>query len=138
MFYAMNSIRSQLKYLLIKYKKYIRGENNMIEKSNTLAKQRINSLDILRIICAVFIFIRHAYNSAGFSFGGIINSLGNNTTSMIMTCFFMLSGLSLVLSNRNKECIASVKEIKTFYIKRIISIIRVCEIISVNYHFYGN
>lgn len=97
-------------------------------------KQRIITLDILRIICALFIFIRHAHNSGGFSFGGILNGLANDTTSMIMTLFFVLSGLSLALSNKNWNSICSIASIKTFYLKRIISIIPVYYLIHILYY----
>ena len=76
----------------------------MIDKYNDItSKQRIIALDILRIICALFIFIRHAHNSGGFSFGSKLNLLANDTTSMIMTLFFVLSGLSLALSNKSQN-----------------------------------
>lgn len=105
----------------------------MIE-NNTITKQRIITLDILRIICALFIFMRHAHNSGGFSFGSSLNLLANDTTPMIMTLFFVLSGLSLALSNKNQNCILSMNNIKTFYLKRIISNIPVYYLIHILYY----
>lgn len=49
---------------------------------------------------------------------------------MIMTLFFVLSGLSLALSNKKQ----SVNSIKTFYLKRVISIIPVYYLIHILYY----
>ena len=88
----------------------------------------------MRIICALFIFIRHAHNSGGFSFGSKLNLLANDTTSMIMTLFFVLSGLSLALSNKSQNFSLSVNSIQNFYFKRIISIIPVYYLIHILYY----
>lgn len=66
-------------------------------------KKRYFMLDIVRIVCALAIFGRHAQTMAGFSFGYVVNNLCIDMTSFIMSCFFILSGFSLFLSNEKKN-----------------------------------
>lgn len=85
-------------------------------------QQRYFMLDMMRIVCALAIFCRHAQTMAGFSFGIVINNLSIGMTNIIMTCFFILSGFSLFMSN-SKYDLFSKESIFVFYKKRIISII---------------
>lgn len=104
-------------------------ENNLTKIRNygtsdvkTDYKHRYFMFDIIRIVCALVIFGRQAQTMAGFSFGIVINNICINMTSIIMTCFFMLSGFSLYISNGvgnlfNKDNLCK------FYKKRAISIL---------------
>lgn len=85
-------------------------------------KQRFFMIDIVRILCALIIFVRHAQTMAGFYFGNIIGPLCISMTNIVMTCFFILSGFSLYLSHGGGEQFTK-KYILRFYAKRFISIL---------------
>ena len=70
--------------------------------------KRVFGYDILRIICAFLVFMRHAITMYGVNWGINANHV-LNTTNFIMTCFFILSGLSG-------------KAIISFYKKRVMTI----------------
>lgn len=72
-------------------------EQKIVQANST--NERYFMFDIVRIICALFIFGRHAQTMAGFSFGMTLNNLFIEMTGIIMTAFFALSGFSLYISN---------------------------------------
>lgn len=99
---------------------------------NKINGNRVYMLDLIRIVCALAIFGRHAITLGGFSFGRYFNELFLNSTTIIMTCFFMLSGFSLYLSNGQKNLFEG-KSIFEFYKKRIISIIPMYYFVHIAY-----
>ena len=60
-------------------------------------KRHFFMLDIIRVVCALIIFGRHAQTMAGFSFGTVLGPMAISMTSIVMTTFFILSGFSLSL-----------------------------------------
>lgn len=60
-------------------------EQKIVQANST--NERYFMFDIVRIICALFIFGRHAQTMAGFSFGMTLNNLFIEMTGIIMTAF---------------------------------------------------
>lgn len=105
-------------------------KGNLVER--VLNKRYYFAFDVLRIICAICIFGRHAQTMAGFSFDSRLNILFINLTTDIMTTFFVLSGFSIYLSNKRKR-LNSGEAIIYFYKKRAINILPVYFAIHVIY-----
>ena len=81
--------------------------------------QRIIGLDYLRISLAVLVFLFHSHSHVLKCDYGVLNgfvSMG----AIAMTGFFLLSGYALNLSNKNFE---NARDVKKFYIKRLIAIL---------------
>lgn len=87
----------------------------------TSGNQRVVGLDLLRISLAVLIFMFHSHIHVLKCDYGFLNgfvSMG----AIAMTGFFLLSGYAINLSSGNKD-MTDIKEIKRFYVKRLISIL---------------
>lgn len=80
---------------------------------------RLIGLDIMKIICALLIFSRHAIRSWGVSFSIFSDSICG-ITSTVMTCFFMMSGFGLALNYEFEELTRA--KLVNFYKKRWITI----------------
>ena len=98
-----------------------------IVKRNTLGggkrfeNQRVVGLDLLRISLAFLIFMFHSNTHVLKCDYGLLNgfvSMG----AIAMTGFFLLSGYEINLSTARKD-ISNIKEIKFFYLKRMISVL---------------
>ena len=85
-----------------------------------MTKRRFIVLDIIRIGFAVMVFLRHCYTIAGISlkYGEIVM----NTTSFVMSGFFIISGFSIQYTHEN-ENFGSGEGILHFYKKRIVTIL---------------
>ena len=73
------------------------------EQKGINSRRRYFMLDLVRIFCALAIFGRHAQTMGRFSFGRVFNVLFYNMTGNVMTCFFILSGFSIFISNARYE-----------------------------------
>lgn len=82
-------------------------------------RNRIISIDIIRISLMIIIFAFHTNIHMNCTYGVMTNFFKNG--NLVMTTFFMLSGFSIFYAN-NKRNMMSIQEIKNFYKKRIIGI----------------
>lgn len=95
-------------------------------------KRHFFMLDIIRIVCALIIFGRHAQTMAGFSFGTVLGPMAISMTSIVMTTFFILSDFSLSLPHvGSTEPFTGKKSIVFFYIKRLINILPIYYLVHV-------
>lgn len=83
--------------------------------------QRIVGLDLFRIGLAILVFLFHSHIHVLKCDYGFMNAFVD-MGAIAMTGFFLLSGYVLDFTSRNKN-LADIKEIKRFYIKRLIAII---------------
>lgn len=83
--------------------------------------QRVIGLDILRVSLALLIFMFHSNVHVLKCEYGIFNGFVR-MGAIAMTGFFLLSGYAINLSSGRKD-MSDIKEIKRFYIKRLISIL---------------
>lgn len=82
---------------------------------------RLFLLDIMRIFCAIQIYMYHSTTMYGCSYGYYIDALLRNLTSPVMSCFFLLSGFSIHYQHRLEN--GSEKWIRHFLKKRFIAIL---------------
>lgn len=79
-------------------------------------------LDIIKICCAVLIYMRHSITMFGCTYGSsLVDGLICATTSPIMVCFFVVSGFSIYYNNSNRNLLDA-GELRTFYKKRFITL----------------
>ena len=99
----------------------ISEDESLITKHETLDRDRLILLDVLRIIFALLVFARHAI-TMGWCIFGVVDDIILNYTNFAMTGFFIASGFSLyyVYSNCN---LGNYKNIVKFYKKRAIAIL---------------
>lgn len=86
-----------------------------------MRKHRIFGIDIIRIICALLIYMRHSVTMFGCSYGSTaINYFILGTTSPVMSMFFIVSGFSIYYNNKVDNW--NTTETVEFYKKRAIQI----------------
>lgn len=91
--------------------------------TKTIKYHRLYGVDIIRIVCALLIFMRHSINMYGCSYGSATaDNLIISLTSPVMTMFFILSGFSINYGNLCKPEWDYFK-IKQFYAKRLVQIL---------------
>lgn len=83
-------------------------------------KHRLFLLDILRILCALQIYMYHSGTMYGCTYGHAMDGLLRYLTSPVMTCFFILSGFSIHYQHMAEETTRSWT--RTYLKKRLISI----------------
>ncbi len=83
-------------------------------------KRRLFFLDIIRIACALLIYLRHSVTIYGCTYGHMFDVRFFQATSPVMTCFFMLAGFSIHYQHRQEEM--NVLWTRTFLKKRLIGI----------------
>lgn len=88
---------------------------------NSNISKRIIGLDILRVLLALLIFLFHSRTHVLKCSYGIFNDF-IEMGAIAMTGFFILSGYGLNLSSGKKK-LENIIEIKTFYFKRLITIV---------------
>ncbi|MBF1176363.1 MAG: acyltransferase [[Eubacterium] sulci] len=85
-------------------------------------REHLAILDIIKICCAVLIYMRHSITMFGCTYGSsLVDGLICATTSPIMVCFFVVSGFSIYYNNSNRNLLDS-GELRTFYKKRFITL----------------
>lgn len=85
-------------------------------------REHLAILDIIKICCAVLIYMRHSITMFGCTYGsGLADGLICATTSPIMVCFFVVSGFSIYYNNSNRNLLEA-GELRTFYKKRFITL----------------
>lgn len=94
---------------------------NLILGKNKEGRNRVIGLDLLRISLAFLIFMFHSHIHILHCDYGLLNEFVR-MGAIAMTGFFMLSGYALTLST-GKQNMADLKEVKKFYLKRLIAII---------------
>lgn len=80
-------------------------------------KERLYALDLYRIISVFFVFLFHSNMHLGVSYGFLTPFISQCAIFMIV--FFILSGFSLYYRYYDKD-LSLIKDIKYFYIKRVI------------------
>lgn len=85
-------------------------------------REHLAILDIIKICCAVLIYMRHSITMFGCTYGSsLLDGLICATTSPIMVCFFVVSGFSIYYNNSNRNLLDA-GELRTFYKKRFITL----------------
>lgn len=85
-------------------------------------REHLAILDIIKICCAVLIYMRHSITMFGCTYGSsLVDGLICATTSPIMVCFFVVSGFSIYYNNSNRNLLDA-GELRTFYKKRLITL----------------
>ena len=85
-------------------------------------REQLAILDIIKICCAVLIYMRHSITMFGCTYGSsLVDGLICATTSPIMVCFFVVSGFSIYYNNSNRNLLDA-GELRTFYKKRFITL----------------
>lgn len=85
-------------------------------------REHLAILDIIKICCAVLIYMRHSITMFGCTYGSsLVDGLICATTSPIMVCFFVVSGFSIYYNNSSRNLL-DVGELRTFYKKRFITL----------------
>lgn len=85
-------------------------------------REHLAILDIIKICCAVLIYMRHSTTMFGCTYGSsLVDGLICATTSPIMVCFFVVSGFSIYYNNSNRNLLDA-GELRTFYKKRFITL----------------
>lgn len=91
--------------------------------NNTIRHHRLYGVDIVRIVCALLIFMRHSITMYGCSYGSATaDNLIISLTSPVMSMFFILSGFSINYGNLGKPEWDYLK-VKQFYAKRLVQIL---------------
>lgn len=91
--------------------------------TSTFNRHRLYGVDIIRIVCALLIFMRHSISMYGCSYGSAaIDELIISLTSPVMSMFFILSGFSINYGNLDKPEWDYLKT-KQFYAKRLVQIL---------------
>ena len=86
-------------------------------------REHLAILDIIKICCAVLIYMRHSITMFGCTYGSsLLDGLICATTSPIMVCFFVVSGFSIYYNNSNRNLLDA-GELRTFYKKRFITLV---------------
>lgn len=93
---------------------------------NSIVQNRIVGLDILRVLLVVMVFVFHSNLHFGCDYG-ILNHFAR-MGAIAMTGFFMLSGYALTYSY--PQVINDIKKVKSFLIKRIISLFPLYYVVS--------
>ena len=94
-----------------------------MKDEQAIQKHRMAGLDILRIICALLIFMRHSITMFGCTYviphlDGLVVQL----TNPVMSTFFIISGFSLYYSYHGKPELSTESAV-IFYKKRMITIL---------------
>lgn len=85
-------------------------------------REHLAILDIIKICCAVLIYMRHSITMFGCTYGSsLVDGLICATTSPIMVCFFVVSGFSIYYNNSNRNLLDA-GELRIFYKKRFITL----------------
>ena len=96
--------------------------------------QRIIGLDYLRVYIVLVIFLFHSWMNLGCTFGPFSSFI--SVGAIYMSMFFMLSGYVLFL--KYKDLSVNVGSLKSFYLKRLISIMPVYWVSAIIYVvFFG-
>ena len=103
-----------------------------------IKKHRIWGIDIIRIICALNIYMGHSITMYGCSYGSeAINNYILTCRGPVMTMFFVLSGFSLYYSNYGRFSLEYSSTMK-FYAKRAVQILPTYIALHFLYLFLGN
>lgn len=106
-----------------------------------MKKQRMIGIDIVKILCALFIFARHAVRMGGchfYIFNNLIDDLVVALTGPIMTAFFMISGFSIQYVYGEKRLFED-GNIKTYFVKRVVSLLPMYLFVHIiGSFFYGH
>lgn len=101
---------------------------------NRSSNERIISIDLLRILSMIIIFLFHSNVHISCTYGIMTTFISQGAVFMDM--FFMISGFSLFYTNYKKD-MHSVTEIKNFWIKRIAGIYPVYMVICLIYLIFN-
>ena len=108
---------------MIKERKESRKSLFRLDSMNkkTEKKKRLVLLDVLKIIFALFVFLRHSSTMGGCRYGNLNNEFLIPINNIIMSGFFILSGFSLFYTN-NALNMHNMTTTFNFYKKRAIAI----------------
>lgn len=88
-------------------------------EANSSTKRKLELLDYLRVISAIFVFVFHSNTNFGVHYW--VFDLFASQSALFMVAFFMLSGFSLFYTYREED-FTSIQKIGAFYRKRLYSI----------------
>lgn len=72
--------------------------------TNRVVKHRLFLIDILRVLCALLIYMRHSITMYCCTYGSpVFDGWIVDLTSPVMTCFFILSGFSIHYQHMEEE-----------------------------------
>ena len=100
-------------------------------------RHRISGIDIIRIVCALLIYMGHSIGSYGCTYGSqLADAIIFSARSPIMSMFFMLSGFSISYNylNGNEWDYHATRQ---FYAKRLIQIVPAYLLIHILWLFLG-
>lgn len=101
-------------------------------------KHRIYLLDIIRIVCALLIFMRHSISMYSCTYGSqSVDEVIISLTGPVMSMFFILSGFSISYSNYSDEE-WDYRKTNQFYAKRLVQIIPTYLLIHVLWLILGS
>ena len=98
-----------------------------------IRKQRVYLIDVLRIVFALLIFMRHSLTMGGVNYYWLNDTI-KRFTGPVMTGFFIISGYSLFYGYSDHDLLNRT-QIKRFYLKRLISVIPVYYLVCVVHWF---
>lgn len=103
---------------MVKLSNYEKNELNKAHRN-----ERLVLLDLIKIFCAITIYMGHSINSFSCSYGtAFLDEIILIARSPIMTCFFVVSGFSIYYNNWHINLLDR-DNLKQFYIKRAITIV---------------
>lgn len=98
-------------------------------------KRRLVLLDILKIVFALFVFIRHSATMGGCHYKLFDVNYLRSVNNVMMSAFFTISGFSLYYVYKDKN-LFSIKDTIMFYKKRAISIIPIYLFVAICYFVF--
>lgn len=97
-----------------------RGDiRNSVEAHVGIKKEKIFTLDFVRILLAVFVFLFHSNIHLGCTYKYLTPFISQG--AIFMSAFFILSGFSLYYNYYDKELL-KLNDLKSFYFRRLVSI----------------
>lgn len=102
-----------------------------------MKRERIWTLDILKIICALFVFARHSHTMGARMSYYVFTDFIVKATGPIMTIFFIVSGMTIFM-NYSKRDLLDTNGLICFYLKRLIKILPAYYCINIIAGIIGN
>lgn len=107
-----------------------------------MKKARLIGIDILKIVCALLIFGRHAVRMGGCHFylhNYLLDDLIVGMTSIVMSIFFIMSGFTIQYVYGERKILETRNSLVQYYAKRIIALLPMYMFVHVvSSFFYGN
>ncbi|MBR2402297.1 MAG: acyltransferase [Lachnospiraceae bacterium] len=95
-----------------------------------MERKRLIGLDVFRILSALMVYLFHTFVHMRYYYGALHSFI--RMGAVFMTAFFMLSGFSLYISNRQNN-LMQLDEMKQFYLKRFMGVMPVYYVVAILY-----